>query len=57
MSSTTAWNMVVSPVLAAVTTTLSGSRAGSSRQGVEVRAMYTMAAGQARSEMVRCRPP
>jgi len=33
------------------------SRAGSSRQGVEVRAMYTMAARHARSEMVRCRPP
>ena len=33
------------------------SRAGSSRHGVEVRAMYTIAAKQARSEMVRCRPP
>jgi hypothetical protein len=33
------------------------SRAGSSRQGVEVRAMNTIAAKQARSEMVRCRPP
>src|SRR5829696_5842163 len=33
------------------------SRAGSSRQGVEVRAMYTIAAKQLRSEMVRCRPP
>src|SRR5829696_6744256 len=33
------------------------SRAGSSRHGVEVRAMNTIAARQARSEMVRCRPP
>ena len=32
------------------------SRAGSSRQGVEVRAMYTMAARHARSEMVRSVP-
>ena len=31
--------------------------AGRSRHGVEVRAMYTIAAKQARSEMVRCRPP
>ena len=33
------------------------SRAGSSRHGVEVRAMKTIAAKQARSEMVRYRPP
>jgi hypothetical protein len=33
------------------------SRAGSSRQGVEVRAMYTIAAKQARSGMARWRPP
>jgi hypothetical protein len=33
------------------------SRAGSSRQGVEVRAMNTIAAKQLRSETVRCRPP
>jgi hypothetical protein len=30
---------------------------GSSRHGVEVRAMNTIAAKQLRSEMVRCRPP
>jgi hypothetical protein len=33
------------------------SRAGSSRQEVEVRAMYTIAAKQLRSGIVRCRPP
>jgi hypothetical protein len=33
------------------------SRAGSSRQGVEVRAMNTIAAKQARLGMARCRPP
>src|SRR5215218_6407660 len=33
------------------------SRAGSSRHGVDVRAMKTIAAKQARSEMVRYRPP
>jgi hypothetical protein len=32
-------------------------KAGSSRQGVEVRAMNTIAAKQLRSDMVRCRPP
>ena len=31
--------------------------AGSSRHGVEVRAIYTIAAKQARSGMARCRPP
>jgi hypothetical protein len=33
------------------------SRAGNSRHGVEVRAMYTIAAKQLRSEMARRRPP
>jgi hypothetical protein len=33
------------------------SRAGNNRHGVEVRAMYTMAAKQLRSRMARRRPP
>jgi hypothetical protein len=64
-SSTSAWRCSKTPVLAHWSSRRQAvdgepqpsSRAGSSRHGVEVRAMYTIAAKQLRSGMVRRRPP